>query len=250
MDSKFRRLFGGVGSFVFYILCMIVFVITLVYVVVNGILGEFGPGLVAHWVLVSFLGAGLLHIGMFCRTVLRVKIPTYLDIYLLVLVVAHFFLGTIFRAFDFIPFYDKALHTLSGGALTVVGFSIANLFLSQKQKDGKPYLNPNVPYKKTFLAMFALGFSLMLGLVWEFFEFIVDTIGGTNMQRWQDRPATEYFQGSGLIDTMMDLIVHTIGAIIIVVFVVWWLKKHPHSQGPFITRYKVDDTCHKCDISN
>ena len=53
------------------------------------------------------------------------------------------------------------------------------------------------------MAVFALAFSVAIGAVWEIFEFAMDSIFGLNMQK------------SGLVDTMWDLIVDTLGATVI-----------------------------------
>ena len=50
--------------------------------------------------------------------------------------------------------------------------------------------------------MFAFCFGVAAGAVWEIFEFVVDQLFNTNMQK------------NGLVDTMWDLIVDSIGALI------------------------------------
>ncbi|MEA3323353.1 MAG: hypothetical protein U9Q12_03965, partial [Patescibacteria group bacterium] len=54
-----------------------------------------------------------------------------------------------------------------------------------------------------FVALFAVCFSMAVAVVWEIFEYVMDIGFGTNMQK------------SGLVDTMEDLIVATIGALIV-----------------------------------
>jgi len=54
-----------------------------------------------------------------------------------------------------------------------------------------------------FVAFFALCFAVTCGVVWEVFEYLMDVIAGTNMQK------------SGLHDTMGDLIINIGGALII-----------------------------------
>jgi uncharacterized membrane protein YjdF len=52
------------------------------------------------------------------------------------------------------------------------------------------------------VSVIAFSFALAIGALWEVFEFAMDTVFGLNMQK------------SGLMDTMGDLIVDTIGAAI------------------------------------
>ena len=52
------------------------------------------------------------------------------------------------------------------------------------------------------LALFSFSFAIAIGVVWEIFEFFMDISFGLNMQK------------SGLIDTMGDLIVDSLGALL------------------------------------
>ncbi len=51
-----------------------------------------------------------------------------------------------------------------------------------------------------YIAIITFGFAVMLGTLWEIFEFIADVLFGLNMQK------------SGQVDTMTDLLVNTAGA--------------------------------------
>ena len=63
--------------------------------------------------------------------------------------------------------------------------------------------------KPGFVAFFAFVFAVGMGALWEVFEFSMDSFFGMNMQKPMLGDA------SGLTDTMWDLIVDTIGALII-----------------------------------
>jgi uncharacterized membrane protein YjdF len=60
-----------------------------------------------------------------------------------------------------------------------------------------------------FVAMFAFLFAVAVGAVWEIFEFSMDRLVGTRMQK------PMLGDPSGLTDTMFDLIVDTLGALVI-----------------------------------
>src|SRR5690606_28694535 len=70
----------------------------------------------------------------------------------------------------------------------------------------------NLGLRPSFVALFAFTFSLSLGALWEIFEFGMDQIFGLNMQK------------SGLVDTMWDLIVDTLGAATISIMGYFHLK--------------------------
>ena len=68
------------------------------------------------------------------------------------------------------------------------------------------------------VAVFAFTFAITMGVLWEIFEFTMDSLFGTTMQSWNLPHDTtligKEFQGSGLRDTMSDLIVNSIGALL------------------------------------
>ena len=70
-----------------------------------------------------------------------------------------------------------------------------------------------------FVAIVAFCFSMTIGVIWEFFEYGADRLLGYNMQKFR-MPGQD-----GLVDTMNDLIVDTIGAIIACVWGWFYMKK-------------------------
>lgn len=91
--------------------------------------------------------------------------------------------------------WDVALHTASGFLLGILGFVLVHV-LNEKE-DIELHMKPG------FVALFAFMFAVGLGAIWEIFEFAVDGLFGMNMQK------------SGLRDTMWDLIVDAVGALMI-----------------------------------
>lgn len=109
--------------------------------------------------------------------------------------IAVFIFGTIFlgEAADFYNRYwwwDVVLH---GGS--AVGFGLTGFLFVFMLFEGDRYAAP-----AWAVAFISFCFALSIGTLWEIFEFVVDQTLGTNMQK------------SGLIDTMWDLIVDTLGA--------------------------------------
>ena len=96
------------------------------------------------------------------------------------------------------------LHTLSGAIIGAIGFSLVYM-LNEKDRVAMK-LSP------VFVAIFSFGFALSIGTLWEIFEFLMDSLFGFDMQK------------SGLIDTMWDLIVDALGALVISVLGYLYLK--------------------------
>ncbi len=124
-----------------------------------------------------------------------VKIPHEFESLAIVLIYMSLFMGNVQDYYVRFWWWDIALHTGSGFLLGLVGFLL--VYVLNEKKDISLDLNPG------FIAIFAFMFAMGMGAIWEIFEFSVDQILGTTMQR------------SGLVDTMWDLIVDAIGAFII-----------------------------------
>lgn len=107
-----------------------------------------------------------------------------------------FLIGTLFFG-EYLDFYntvDNWDNLMHAGFSAYLTYQISN-FLDKKLYHGdKPH--------DYFHFMHALGIAVTLGVFWEFFEYGVDVTFGMNMQK------------SGLPDTMYDLAVDTIGAVV------------------------------------
>lgn len=117
------------------------------------------------------------------------------------------FLGEVMSFYYKVPHWDTFLHTLSGAMLGALGFSVVT-FLNKT--DGVP-LNMS----PMFVALFTFCFAIALGVVWEIYEFSVDYWFGTNMQKFALENGTGLVGQEAVKDTMKDLIVDTLGALVI-----------------------------------
>ena len=85
-----------------------------------------------------------------------------------------------------------------------------------------------VRMRPRFVALFAFVFAVAVGALWEIFEFAMDRLGGTQMQK------PMFGDPSGLTDTMWDLIVDTLGAAAVSGLGWWYMHRHERS---FIARW-------------
>lgn len=123
----------------------------------------------------SILTLLLLYIPSWLQVKLRVEIPIGLEISILCFIFAAEILGEINAFYIVIPGWDTILHTLNGFLCAAVGFSMV-LLLNDNEKltfDLSPF----------FLAMVAFCFSMTVGVMWEFFEFGMDTFLRFDMQK-------------------------------------------------------------------
>ncbi|WP_202943553.1 hypothetical protein [Syntrophus aciditrophicus] len=144
-----------------------------------------------------------------------VTIPTEFQILAIIFVFAALFLGEVRSFYARFWWWDIVLHTSSGLLLGIVGFLLVYVLNEHKRTDF--HLHPR------FVAFFAFSFAVAAGALWEIFEFSMDQILGTNMQK------TMLEDPSGLTDTMWDLIVDVLGAFAISMFGWWFMKQGQRS---------------------
>lgn len=138
---------------------------------------------------------------LFLARFFRVFIPPEFVLLSIAFVFASLFLGEVHGYYTRFWWWDIALHSGSGFLLGIIGFLLVHVLNETEQID--------VHMKPGFVAFFAFLFAVGIGTLWEIFEFSMDSFFGVNMQKEMlDDP-------SGLTDTMWDLIVDTVGALVI-----------------------------------
>ncbi len=137
----------------------------------------------------------------------RTKIdwPSEFEIVILVFIFASMYLGEVQSFYYRFWWWDGLLHFISGLVIALLAFTLVWILNSEKRVRMK--LSPG------FVALFAFSFALAAGAVWEVIEFAIDYV--TN---------NAYTLQNGLIDTMKDLILDSIGAIIVSVLGYLYLK--------------------------
>lgn len=145
------------------------------------------------------------------RKRMEVEIPAEFHIAAVVFTFAALYLGEILRFYDIFWWWDIALHATAGLLMGVLGFLLVYVLNESKKVD--LHMTPG------FIAFFAFTFAVCIGALWEIFEFAVDQLMGTNMQK------PMLGDPSGLTDTMWDMIVNAIGAAIISISGWWYLKR-------------------------
>ena len=90
-----------------------------------------------------------------------------------------------------------------------------------------------------FVSLFAFCFAVTIGAVWEIYEFTADGLMGFNMQKYTLADGTQLVGHAALADTMKDIIVDCIGALIATVIGYISLKKNKKWIIPKLTGKKV-----------
>lgn len=136
-----------------------------------------------------------------------VNIPNAVSNIYLIFVAAALLLGEIAGFYIIVPHWDSMLHFSTGSLIGLVGFSLIDI-LNNKKTSMK--LSP------LFIALFVFTFSMAVGALWEILEYGIDLVAGSNMQRFRDSVTNVPFIGTeALRDTMKDLILNTLGSLLI-----------------------------------
>lgn len=202
---------------------------------------------------------------------LRIDLPDALEIIILLFIYAAEILGEIQEYYLLIPFWDDLLHTLNGFLFAAVGFSMVDIL--NRNKKVTMQLSP------FYMAVMAFCFSMTIGVLWEFFEYGIDIILSKDMQKdtilqaitsvnlhpegrnipvqiknivdvivvQADGTQTALGLGGyldiGLIDTMGDLLVNFIGAVVFSFIGFFYVKRRGKGRlaKNFIPQLMDDD---------
>ncbi len=138
---------------------------------------------------------------------LHISIPSNMIFVYAIFLYCAIYLGEVRSFYYNVPHWDTMLHTFSGAMLGALGFSFIN-FLNKT--DHVP-----VSLSPLFVAVFTFCFAVALGVVWEIYEFSADILLKTNMQKFALENGAPLSGQAALADTMKDLIVDSIGAVVI-----------------------------------
>ena len=187
-----------------------------------------------------------------------IDLPDTLEIIILLFIYSAEILGEVQSYYTIYPFWDTMLHTMNGFLAAAIGFSLVDLLNRNKKLMFE--LSP------FFMAVVAFCFSMTIGVLWEFFECMMDVFVGFDMQK--DTIVTsihsvllhpeglnkvvsiENIQNTivngqnlgiqgyldiGLLDTMKDLFVNFIGAVVFSLIGYFYVKNR--GNGKFARRF-------------
>ena len=244
---------GKKGRFVLLLVLQILVVLTMVAEIFNR---NF------YNVFLCLLTLVLFNIPRFVDLKLNIKLPTMLEVVILLFIFAAEILGEIQSFYTIFPYWDTILHTINGFIMAAIGFALIDIL----NQDPRFHINMS-PF---FVAFVAFCFSMTIGVVWEFFEFGMDQFLGYDMQKdtvlsaiasvmlnpdGRNVPVTidqirevmingqplgvGGYLDIGLIDTMEDLFVNFIGAAVFSVIGFFYVRSRGKGvAGIFIPRRK------------
>lgn len=194
-------------------------------------------------VFTSFLALLLFTIPDLVHNKFNIKLPTVLESVIYVFIFSAQILGEVKNFYETFIYWDTLLHTINGFIFAGIGFSLFELL--NRSSKAKIFLSP------IYISVVAVLFSVSIGTFWEFFEYTGDNIAKSDMQKdvlineiytvsLSDKNKVERFENIkntvitldngeiitieggyldiGLRDTMKDMIVNLVGALVFAVF--------------------------------
>jgi uncharacterized membrane protein YjdF len=164
---------------------------------------------------ISLAALFLLMLPLVLSRRIGIEIPRGMQFIIAIFIYASLFLGEIRQYYVRYPYWDLLLHMISGFLIGAIGFSLVDLL----NKSDKVSLSMS----PVLTSLFACCFAVTIGCLWEIFEFVMDQAFGFNMQK--DTLLADGGTDIGLIDTMEDLIVDVLGALLSSLLGFFYLKK-------------------------
>ena len=205
----------------------------------------------------------LLLVPTFVERKIHVDLPDTLEIIIMLFIFAAEILGEIQAYYITFPYWDTMLHTINGFLCAAIGFALVDI-LNRSERF-------SIQLSPLFLAITAFCFSMTIGVLWEFFECAMDQFFLLDMQK--DTVVTAIssvmldpaggnhptaikgitdvivvtadgaqhplglggYLDIGILDTMKDLFVNFIGAVVFSVIGYFYVKSR--GKGRFARRF-------------
>lgn len=194
---------------------------------------------------------------------LMIDLPNTMEIIIMLFIFAAEILGEISSFYTTFKGWDTILHTLNGFLCAAIGFALVDM-LNRTEKF-------SLSLSPVFMSIVAFCFSMTIGVLWEFFECGMDQLMALDMQKdavvhsissvmldptgknnrvlIADIVDTIVVTGDGqqislglggyldigLLDTMKDLAVNFVGAVVFSVIGYFYVKTR--GQGKFASRF-------------
>ena len=188
----------------------------------------------------------------------RVQIPTLMEVVILLFIFGAEILGELQNYYGQYPYWDTMLHTTNGFVCAAFGFSLIDILTRNRQE--KFRLSP------LYVSLVAFCFSMTVGVLWEFFEYGMDVLFLTDMQKdtmihsiasvdlssdgtvvvlrdistvavnGQALPVAGYLD-IGLHDTMADLFVNFVGAVVFSVLGYFYIRHRGRGRSGWLMKW-------------
>ena len=196
---------------------------------------------------ICILALVLFTLPTIAQKTLKFELPNTFEAIVYFFIFAAEILGDVNRFYVTVPHFDTILHTMNGFLCAAFGFALLDIIDRRSRK---------IDVTPLFIAIVAFSFSMTIGVLWEFFEYGGDQIFVADMQKdtivssfstsklddskrvyvtdivetqIKTKSGETYvikdgYLDIGINDTMKDLLVNMVGALVFCIFGVIYLK--------------------------
>jgi hypothetical protein len=230
------------SSLTVYLILRVLVILCLILQILRG---DLNNAFLCVWALILFT------VPLFIQKAFKITLPNVLETVIFLFIFAAEILGEINNFYIRIPYWDTMLHAINGFLCAGIGFALIDLLNKNSKK---------IKLSPSYVAIVAFCFSMTIGVCWEFFEFamdkfihvdmqkdrIVQTISSTLLDETKTNKSIQInsiektimfdAQGNqiavieggcldiGLIDTMKDLFVNLLGAVLFSIIGYFYIK--------------------------
>ena len=144
-------------------------ILVIIILVIQLLRGNFENVFMCILTLILFL------IPVFVDRKLNIKLPDVLEKIILLFIFSAEILGEVQNFYGIFKNWDTILHTMNGFLCAAIGFSMIDI-LNRSEKF-------HTKMKPIFVGLVAFCFSMTIGVLWEFFEYGMDNMFFTDMQK-------------------------------------------------------------------
>lgn len=154
---------------------------------------------------ITVLALALIFATYYFQSKYKIHLPARVQLAIILFIYAGVFLGGVQNFYLRFWWWDSLLHLFSGFAIGLIAFGIMYVL----------YQTEKIKTSLVFIAVIIFSLSMTIGVVWEIFEFGIDSTFDKNMQRSRDLcpEVDDCDTRLGVIDTMKDFILNAIGAL-------------------------------------
>lgn len=140
------------------------------------ILSMIAQGLHGNWnnVFLCLFTLLLFTVPVFVKKRFKIELPKTLEIIIYLFIFSAEILGEIQNFYGVFKHWDTLLHTLNGFLCAAVGFSLVDNL--NRNKD-------TINMAPMYVALVSICFSMTVGVMWEFLEYAADTYFSKDMQK-------------------------------------------------------------------
>ena len=201
-------------SKILYIIVLVSFIVPIIAIILLMIFGDTSNNTVGYhsqadytlMLVECLLGLLVIHIPAILEKRMKFELPALLYILYLIFLYCAIILGEVRSFYYLVPHWDVFLHAFSSMMTGIFGYMLITII--NRDERIIVHLSP------LFVAIFSFCFSVMIGSLWEIYEYTLDGIMGLNMQKYALADGTMLSGHAALNDTMKDIIVDFIGALI------------------------------------